>query len=273
MHLIKEINTLLQGILLVRKKAEHDIMRSTVGSKRLRVVKNHGTWQYYVIERKGDSNGTYLPVEQRKTAKQIAQRDYAEQVLSVAAAWEERLNAAKVLIDTIPGNAIQTLTHPQSLHPGRAALITPYCLSDANYAAAWEAKPYRTKGVGPEWPVILTNKGERVRSKSEKIIADRLAALHIPYRYEAPLTLRGGVHVHPDFTILDVANRREVYLEHLGMLSRPKYAAENVDRVNRYAASGFKQGIDIFYTFECDGQPISTLQIDSIVIRFLPDYI
>ncbi len=270
MQIINEINSLLQSILRIKKNAELDIRCSTAGDKHLRVIKNHGIWQYYVIERKGDSNGTYLPVKQQETAKQIAQRDYAEQVLRVASLWEKKLHSAKEQLESIPEHAVQTLTHPANLHPGRQALITPYGQSNAEYAAAWEKKPYRTKGVGSEWPVILTNKGERVHSKSEKIIADRLASLHIPYRYEASLTLQSGIRMHPDFTILDVANRREVYLEHLGMLTKSSYAAENVDRVNRYAESGFKQGIDIFYTFECDNHPLTTAQIDSIVMRFIP---
>ena len=48
-----------------------------------------------------------------------------------------------------------------------------------------------------------TIKGERVRSKSEKIIADELYRYQIPYKYEFPLTLathNRNIQLYPDFT-------------------------------------------------------------------------
>ena len=52
-----------------------------------------------------------------------------------------------------------------------------------------------------------TYRGERVRSKSEKIIADELDRHGIPYHYEMPLLLRVDGQMkefHPDFTIMNV---------------------------------------------------------------------
>ena len=68
--------------------------------------------------------------------------------------------------------------------------------------------------------MILTAKGERVRSKSEKILADYFYSRKIPYHYEKPLHLRGYGIVYPDFTLLSRKTRREVYWEHEGLVEK-----------------------------------------------------
>lgn len=56
-----------------------------------------------------------------------------------------------------------------------------------------------------------------MRSKSEKIIADKLYSMGIPYRYEYPLVLERDIVVYPDFTILKIGEQKTLYLEHLGI--------------------------------------------------------
>jgi exodeoxyribonuclease V alpha subunit len=68
-----------------------------------------------------------------------------------------------------------------------------------------------------------TRRGEAVRSKSEVIVADILAALDISYKYEEPLYSRNDTSDFrlPDFTIRYDGD--EYYWEHLGMLTLPSY--------------------------------------------------
>lgn len=72
--------------------------------------------------------------------------------------------------------------------------------------------------------IHVTSRGELVRSKSEVIIADRLAAHGVDYLYEKPLTI-DGVTKLPDFTIEDAETGRSYYWEHCGMLRDPDYRA------------------------------------------------
>lgn len=74
-------------------------------------------------------------------------------------------------------------------------------------------------------------KGERVRSKSEVIIADMLNRKGISYRYEYPVYLKNVGQIYPDFTVLDAIRRREIYWEHLGMMDDPDYAEMAILRV------------------------------------------
>lgn len=50
---------------------------------------------------------------------------------------------------------------------------------------------------------------ERVRSKSEKILADYFYRRKIPYKYECPLTLKGVGTVYPDFTFLSPKTKKK----------------------------------------------------------------
>jgi hypothetical protein len=67
-----------------------------------------------------------------------------------------------------------------------------------------------------------TCKGEMVRSKSEVIVADRLADMGVKYLYEQPLTI-DEVTKYPDFTIEDEETGITFYWEHCGMLGNPDY--------------------------------------------------
>ena len=59
--------------------------------------------------------------------------------------------------------------------------------------------------------MILTENGERVRSKSEKILADYFYRQNILYKYEKPLYLKGYGTVYPDFTFLSSKTGKEIY--------------------------------------------------------------
>ena len=57
---------------------------------------------------------------------------------------------------------------------GKKLLVKPTYISDEEYAKKWKEEIYHTKGIDENMPEIITNNGEKVRSKSEKIIADTL---------------------------------------------------------------------------------------------------
>ncbi len=70
--------------------------------------------------------------------------------------------------------------------------------------------------------IYSTVKGDRVRSKSEVIIANLLTAYGIIYEYEKPLVYENGKWIEPDFTIFQ-SNGKILYWEHLGMLGVESY--------------------------------------------------
>lgn len=97
----------------------------------------------------------------------------------------------------------------------------------------------------------LTIRGEKVRSKSEVIVANLLASLGVAYRYEAPLDLKSGCLVspeetqeadrkviHPDFTVQREADSGPVFIEHLGMMDNFAYRGNWDRREKDYREAG-----------------------------------
>lgn len=70
--------------------------------------------------------------------------------------------------------------------------------------------------------LYATTKGDRVRSKSEVIIANLLFANSVDYVYEKELFYEPGKWIEPDFTI-KTKSGKEIYWEHLGMIGIESY--------------------------------------------------
>jgi hypothetical protein len=85
--------------------------------------------------------------------------------------------------------------------------------------------------------IHTTIAGERVRSKSEVIIADLLHNSGVKYEYELPLTFENGITVRPDFTVTK-SNGDKVYWEHLGMLGDYGYRRDWERKQKTYAEYG-----------------------------------
>ena len=126
------------------------------------------------------------------------------------------------------------------------------------------AAPYKRKAFKNETTEFYTLKGERVRSKSEVIIADRLMSKGIPYRYECPLKV-GNKIIHPDFSILRMSDRKILYHEHCGMLSDTKYTEDMLSRAKDYNKAGIILGDRLFYTFESETTPLDVTMLDNII--------
>lgn len=77
-----------------------------------------------------------------------------------------------------------------------------------------------------------------VRSRGEAVIAQTLSRLGISFYYERSLHSKdGGIGKAPDFTFR--MNRRDWYLEHLGMLGTPKYDKDWARKKQWYTQNGY----------------------------------
>ena len=114
-----------------------------------------------------------------------------------------------------------------------------------------------------------TDKGERVRSKSEILIANALNRNHIPYRYECPLYLAGYGTIHPDFTVLNVRLRKEMYWEHLGMMDEPEYIEDALNRISLYEKNHYFPGDRLILTHETLRHPLNSKNIENMIFQYL----
>jgi ATP-dependent DNA helicase RecQ len=82
--------------------------------------------------------------------------------------------------------------------------------------------------------IYSTSKGDKVRSKSEVIIANLLFQHGIKYEYELPLEFGNGETIKPDFTIF-LSDTKKIYWEHLGMLGTETYDETWLYKMKIYA--------------------------------------
>jgi hypothetical protein len=116
---------------------------------------------------------------------------------------------------------------------------------------------------------MFTTNGERVRSKSEVLIADTLKRFGIPYRYEYPLRLKSGITVHPDFLCLNIRTHQEFYWEHFGLMDEPDYLERTLAKIKDYAESDILPGKNFLFTMESVVCHLSTIQVENLINEFL----
>lgn len=261
----------------ILRQAELELKRLTarypdIDRKHLRVQKYRKGYQYYEVEaafqrknHKKSSNGTYIAQTKLKKARIIAQRDYLVSVCRTAKDW--LLYYDRLLTQKIPPE----LSELHLKNPGRHQLISPVMLSDQEFLDQWTATPYEGKAFAEDAIFQRTERGEKVRSKSEKMIADLLFKLRIPYKYECPLELSLSEQspvsriIYPDFTLLDIKHRQEIYLEHFGLLEKDDYKKGTVWKLNAYAANGFFPGDRLLFFWEGENIPLNLSHLTAML--------
>ncbi len=256
-NIIEQIEN--RNAFIDRVKAFYNKQLSVLPEGKLRIVKHGDHIYYYRIVDCGDNNGLLLKDGEKHIANKLAQRSYCEALLRIA---DKESKLLKRVLEKYPATKVED--YYQTLSNERQKIVVPIMLTDDQFVKQWLENPFEPKGFKEGESHFVTIKGERVRSKSEQIIADRLTARGIPYKYECPLERRSDI-VHPDFTILRMSDRKEVYLEHLGKMGDERYAADAVRRVNEYAMNGIVLGDRLFVTMETDTVPLDVRMLDKLI--------
>lgn len=245
------------------KKAEQILSKKADGY--LQVNRHDGHYRYYMKEDQeaGQENRKRKYIKDINIAKAIANRDYAKQIIKSAS---HELKQVDTLIKTYSQTTADECY--KRLHPGRQILVTPLIADDEQYAKSWLAIPAQERNSYPAASSILTENNEMVRSKSEKIIADKLKLSGIPYVYEKPLKL-GTITKYPDFTALNKRTRKEYYWEHMGMMDSPDYFKEAMEKIELYQRYGIVPGKNLIITYETDRQPLSVKSVEIFIKEYL----
>ena len=257
----------LKEMLIQEQKHMEDIIRKAkVEAEKypegyLRISSDRGHVRYYHCT--NDRYGTYIPKDNQQTPKQLAQKAYQETVIRKA---ELRLKQISKLLRDYADDEIEQVY--LSLHAERQALITPVEPTMKQLLDCWINETYKGKEFMEGTTVILSEKGERVRSKSEKILADYFYRNNIPYKYEKPLLLKGYGVVYPDFTLFSPRLRKEIYWEHEGRIDDPVYARSAVKKIYRYEENGIFEGERLILTYETEETVMNTRDIERKLARF-----
>jgi len=270
---------------LAKKACPKNSEKKLEGSLRI-ANGNHGP-QFFYITRKGDTKGRYLSVKnpgEMELARSLAQKNYYEKLQSLCEQWLIGLKKVETQVLNLPS---ETKIFPRQ--PARRNLVTPLDseMTYEEYLEKWKAVEYKGKAFAENSVVIKTNRGELVRSKSECLIANKLDSMGIPYRYEYPVSLKvnavksvetaegeslkfqkeSTVTVFPDFTVPGL-DRREIIIEHFGLMDDPEYAENAVRKMNLYAMNGFFPGENLLVTYETCNCPLDIQIFENEILRF-----
>lgn len=230
------------------------------------VCYNHNnSMQYRLRKNSKEKNGSYISKKDQKTIQRFLQKKYYTKSASLL---ESKIKLIEQFINQA-SNLQNELQNIYSLQPiENKKFISPIDMSASDFIKSWIDIPYTPKPISQELPCFKTNNGELVRSKSELNIANLLLKYNIPYKYECPLIL-GGTTIHPDFTILDVNNRREIYWEHRGMMDHIDYARHSISRIKTYEKNNLFIGEQVIVTEETSTLPLDTENIERIIRHHL----
>ncbi len=262
-----EMTTLINLLQGEREKTQEiaDRLRKNLSSApdgKLLVSHSNGRTQFYCRIGEGIQNRVYLSQKDQKIIQQLAQKKYDASLLSKCNKNVDVLNKAILQLQKFsdPENTMTEI--PEVL---QAKIAVPF-LSTEDFVQQWldDEKQEGPDGRQNEWHsenlIYSTDAGERVRSKSEMMIANLLFAMQLPYQYEKPLYLNGKT-VLPDFTILDTKTRTEVYFEHFGLMDQEEYRTAALLKIENYEKAGFMLGKDFLFSFESERVPFDVIWI------------
>ena len=242
-------------------KASRHLKDAPKGTLRLSQSNNYLQFYHCTEENK---QGKYIIKGNDELIQKLAQKTYDDKVLRLA---EKRLNQLKKILRDYEDDEIEEIFLKE--HRVRQGLILPIEPTWEQILEEWKAKEYQAKGYGDGMSMIMTERGERVRSKSEKIMADYFYRNKIEYKYECPIYLKGMGVVYPDFTFLSPKLRKEIYWEHCGMVDDPSYARNMVRKLDAYENTGIFIGERLILTYETEQSILSTKKIEQMIEKYL----
>lgn len=260
-----ELNELLQNKIEEYEKNLAKVNKELESAPKgyIRVSYKHKCPQYYYLENRNERNGKYLNKNHQQLVKDIQLRDYNKKLKREL---EHQLRSLRKCLATY--SAEKLIQIYEQIPAPRKTKITPKIITSAEYKERWEATKYTPKPFNETQPFLITANGEKVRSKSENIIADSLLRLETAYRYEAPVRI-AGITFHPDFICLNLRTRQEVLWEHLGLMDDADYATTAIEKIRLYEQSGYKLGENLILTAETREHPLNSQEVEQIINKYL----
>lgn len=200
----------LKKLLLEEKKQlekiieERSMQMENVPEGTLRVSTDKEYTRYYKCTEESKS-GIYLRKKDLIVAQGLAQKEYNGKILKTS---QKRLRQITDMLKDYEDDEIEQCFYRE--HVAKQKPITPIEQTYEHRIMEWQNQTYEGKSFGDNTMEIYTQKGERVRSKSEKTLADYFYYHGIPYKYECPLLLKGFGIIYPDFTFLTRRSQKEM---------------------------------------------------------------
>ncbi len=248
--MIEVKNALEQKLQIYEKVAdsiETKVQRWPKGHLRLckpRNGYNHGEYKFYYMDEDGNAR-KMIRKKDLPFAKRLAQRDYEKKMYSLA---KKRVGQIKRLLKDFEDDELEQVY--EKLCKGRKDLVVPTVFTKEEMLEQWRSHLSTAVHPIPISGNVKTNRGEKVRSKSEKILADLFEQYGIPYKYENAVYYSNHYSLYPDFTLFNVRTQKTYYWEHWGTMEDENYFEKQVDKLNKYAEIGITLEDNLIVTME-----------------------
>lgn len=232
----------------------------------LSIKKNKNFIEHYHCYKDANTNKLkreYIGVENIELAKALAQKTYLNELSKTI---KPRLDLLLKLNDNF--NNINITDSFQNLSDYRKTLLDPVIPIRSHIINNWLNIPYISKPFYPDSKNIITNKGEKVRSKTEKILADLFYSKNIPYKYECPLKIN-NITIYPDFTFINPNTNEEIYWEHFGMIDVPEYAVKMMKKIILYETNNLRNGDKLIITMESSNHNLDYEWVNCLIDTYL----
>lgn len=261
-------------LIKLKEEKETSLKDSPEGSLKIRM--NRGKVRYFHFmgnssDVKNDSRigktgagERYLSLKEKDFISALAQKAYDTKILNCI---EQELKAIERYLNTCP--KVMPEDWYKELHSERQKMIVPIAPDWELLRADWLSLQYEGKGFDERIPEIYTDKGERVRSKSELLIANELYRADVAYRYEYPVYIKVFGTIYPDFMILSKKKQKEICWEHFGRMDDPEYAQKAIQKIAAYEENGYVIGENLVVTFETKQTILTTRKIQTVIERYL----
>ncbi|MCQ2574131.1 MAG: hypothetical protein MJ182_09565 [Treponema sp.] len=250
--IISDIKERLSYLKKLEVQAEKSLKENSLEG-RIKINSSSKYPQVYLITKPNDTGGKYLGKKDSKIISRYCQRDYNRHVLKKV---QKLINGCEKFLNNLPSelSSASLENFLSEKNPVRRKFLPDPVLSDDEFVKEWLSVKYKGKSFSENNGELTTDRGERVRSKSEILIANKLASLGIPYRYEFPHKLRDRhgfkITVYPDFTLLNKETRKEIILEHFGRMDDPEYVSHTLEKLSLYGRNGIFPGNRFLFTTE-----------------------
>lgn len=247
---------------IIDKTEKRIRQNNTLEKRKVRFSKQKYGYQYYWGN--PDGKRVYVKSADLEAVRKKLQLDYDKELSGVVRSLRLKIEHFIKLYDM---NVITDVY--DRLCDARKEMVTPVVLSDKEFIEEWKRTHEGEKNTFPEKGQYLTNKGEYVRSKTEKILADLFYKLEIPYVYEPKYELTAGGVLFPDFALLNVEQRKTIYWEHFGLVTDGEYAIKSLSKLGAYEKSGLSIGDTLLFSMESEAFPLDIKQVEKKVINHL----
>lgn len=258
-----ELKEQLEYIKELLAKVEQRMKTSEgVDDNIIRISYKKNGFQYYVVNEEGKR--VYVKTDELDKVRRIIQKDYDKKVHDSLVTAKYRIERFLKLYDI---NTIEDVYN--GLTEARKVMVDPIISTDEEFIKQWyednkgNMNPYTIQDA------YYTDRGEVVRSKSEKIFADLFNKFGIPYSYEPMLRLNERSILYPDFVLLNVKTRETIFWEHFGLSADGEYAVRTLQKLALYEKAGMEIGRNLLFSIESEASPLNTREIEKKIKKYL----